>query len=55
LLIVAGAALEDRLERAVVAHGPVAAVGAGERVTVEVRSGEPRQVLADPRLVRQRR
>jgi hypothetical protein len=50
LLIVAGLALEDGLEvRAVVAHGPVAAAGAGERVMVEVRVGEPRQVPADLR------
>jgi hypothetical protein len=32
---------------AVVAHGPVPAVGAQERVLVEVGTGEPRQVLAD--------
>ena len=47
------AALECRLEvGAVVAHRPVATVGAGERVVVEVGTGEPRQVLADFRGVR---
>ncbi len=57
-----GAALEHRLEvGAVVAHRPVAAVGVGERVRVEVGAGEPGQELADFRgvspacLVRQRR
>ena len=46
---------------AVVAHGPVAAVGVGERVFVEVGAGEPGEELADlggvgaPRLLRQRR
>ena len=46
---------------AVVAYGPVAAVGAGERVLVEVGVGEPGEVLADlggvgpARLLRQRR
>jgi hypothetical protein len=43
-----GAALEDGLEvGAVVAHRPVPAVDARERVLVEVGAGEPRQVLAD--------
>jgi hypothetical protein len=47
LLTVAGA-LEDGLEvGAVVAHRPVPAIGARERVLVEVGAGEPRQVLAD--------
>lgn len=41
-----GAAFEDDLEvGAVVAHRPVAAVGAGERVRVEVGAGEPGQEL----------
>lgn len=57
-----GATLENGLQvGAVVAHRPVAAVRASERVLVEVRGGEPRQVLTDfrgvcaPRLIRQRR
>ena len=57
-----GAALEDGLEvGAVVAHRPVAAGGACERVLVEVGGGEPRKVLADfrgvcaARLIGQRR
>ena len=48
-----GAALENGLQMgAVVAYRPVAAVGAGERVLVEVRGREPRQVLTDFRGVR---
>ena len=56
------AAFEHGLQvDAVVAHGPVAAVGAGERNLVEVGGGKPGQELADlggvgaPRLLRQRR
>ena len=56
------AAFEHGLQvGAVVAHGPVAAVGAGERILVEVGGGKPGQELADlggvgaPRLLRQRR
>jgi hypothetical protein len=56
------AALQNGLQvGAVVAHRPVTAVRAGERVLVEVRGGEPRQVLPDfrgvgaPHLIGQRR
>jgi hypothetical protein len=48
-----GAALENGLEVGpVVAHSPVTAVGAGQRVLVEGGAGEPRQVLTDFRGVR---
>ena len=41
------AALEHGLEvGAVVAHGPVPGVGAGERITIDLGRGEPGQVLA---------
>jgi hypothetical protein len=47
-----GAALQDGLEvGAVVAHRPVPAGSARERILVEVGAGEPRQVLADFRSV----
>jgi hypothetical protein len=56
------AAPENGLQMgAVVTHRPVAAVRASERALVEVRGGEPRQVLTDfrgvraPRLIRRRR
>jgi hypothetical protein len=55
------AALQHGMEvGAVVAHCPVAAVGAGERILVEAGAGKPGQELADlggvgpARLVRQR-